>query len=554
METIERSVVRVALDVLSFDAPKDVIRKQLVQFWRCNDLEFQIGIFRNEMPVDVRDWDAIYLSIRELDQGNPPSGGSPTLMLGSTQYLDSTVTLETWQSGAQQHAVITFSSEGNALEAGEYWLSLWAVTTAQRTVTLGSGVCKILENGGVSTTPPEPKDVYYTAEVCDQRFAFKGEGGEGGTTVVSGLQQKDLDRALKDYYTATVCDQRFSRKSEVGPSSGLQQSDLDTALRNYYLKTEIDTQLSSYAKHSALDNYYTVAACDAKFQNYYSKSEITTQFVPYAKTSDIAKQLNLYATQDQLTTQLQNYYTSTECEERFELKGEGGGGGEISPKEKGSLLLGDGEQAVILPAGTVQQVLVADPTKTLGAAWTDYPWHRISEYQITDAVPNLVFENNFDFGRWWHYRLDFDFLETSIVGTQVRMQYGYDQNGSTIWENNINEYCFSTADFAGSAGRYAAYTFLYGYFGFGNEEKFYRNDGGYIHGSVDFWNDGNAAHRVYAQARTNSFRIANDTPVATGGIYNFVYYNVGAHVISAFKLMPAEGTFKMGRFALYGIR
>lgn len=542
METVEHSVVRVGLDVLSFDAPKDVIRDQLVQFWRCNDLEFQIGIFRGQEPIDIRGWEALYLSVRALDQGNPPSGGAPTLMLGSTQFLDASVTLEAWKSQTKQHATIYFPAEGNALEAGEYWLSIWAITAGQRTLTLGSGVCKILENGGVSLTPPEPQETYYTAAVCDRRFALKGEDG----AVEVGLQQEDLDRALRNYYTTTVCDQRFLSKDAV-IGSGIQQSDLDAALQHYYLKTEIDIQLSSYVQNSMLENYCTADACDLKFQNYYSKKEIATQLTPYAKTSEVDTKLQSYATQ----SQLQDYYTAAECDEHFAIKGESGGAG---PTEKGSLLIGDGVQSAILAPGASQQVLVSDPNQTLGAVWTDYPWQRIADYTITSAVSSVVFENKFDFTRWWHYRLEFDFLEMSTAGAQLRMQYGYHQNSATTWETNVNEYCYSTADFAGSAGRYIAYTFTYGYFGFGNDEKFYRNDGGYVNGSIDFWNDGNSAHRVYAQAHTNSFRIADNIPAASGGIYNFIYYNVGAHSISAFKLMPAAGNLTMGRFTLYGIR
>lgn len=176
----------------------------------------------------------------------------------------------------------------------------------------------------------------------------------------------------------------------------------------------------------------------------------------------------------------------------------------------------------------------------------------IAEIKISNGVPNVVFED-FDFSKWWHYKLEFDFLETSVQGTQLRMQYGYKINNNIIWENKVQEYFYSTADFAGSASRYIAYTSTYGYFGFGNDEKFYRNNGGYIHGNIEFWNDGNVKHRVYAKASTTSFRIADNIPAATGGIYNFIYNNTGSRVVNAFRIMPADGIFTMGRFAFYGI-
>lgn len=180
MITLKNNVVRVRLNALSYDAPEDVKREQFIQFWRCNDLEFQVGITQGEELVDVSNLQTLYVSVRALDAGNPPSGGAPVLMLASTNQFDTSVTKESWANGSSQHAIISFSAKENALEAGAYWISFWATTNDQHTITLSSGVCRILESGGISSTPPEPKDVYYTAETCDERFALKGSGGGGG--------------------------------------------------------------------------------------------------------------------------------------------------------------------------------------------------------------------------------------------------------------------------------------------------------------------------------------------------------------------------------------
>jgi hypothetical protein len=216
------------VDVLSFDAPIDDVRKQLVQFWRCNDLQFRVGIFQGDEIIDASNFSALHLSVRSLDDGNPPSGGAASLMLGSAATFDTTVTAETWATGAKQHTEITFSAADNALEAGEYWISFWATTGTGHTVTLGSGVCKVLESGGISLTPPEPKENYYTAEECDEKFAPVGSGSGGGSgdvdlsnyyTKTETYSQSEVDEVLEDYYTQTEIDNAFFEISQKNISS-----------------------------------------------------------------------------------------------------------------------------------------------------------------------------------------------------------------------------------------------------------------------------------------------------------------------------------------------
>jgi hypothetical protein len=70
---------------------------------------------------------------------------------------------------------------------------------------------------------------------------------------------------------------------------------------------------------------------------------------------------------------------------------------------------------------------------------------------------------------------------------------------------------------------------------------------------MDLWNDSNTAHKVQARAYTSAYRIYNDSYIANGGIYNFVYKNAGEKVIRSFKIYVADGTLTSGRFTLYGI-
>ncbi|MDR2812395.1 MAG: hypothetical protein LBB05_01205 [Puniceicoccales bacterium] len=488
MVILDSNTIRVRLDVLSFDAPMDDIRKELIQFWRCNDLRFQLGIFRGDEVVDATHFTALHLSVRSLDGGNPPSGGTASLMLGLATIFDGTMELEDWITGAKQHAEITFSAADNALEAGEYWISFWATTEGGHTLTLGSGVCKVLENGGISLTPPEPRENYYTATECDDRIG------------------EELGSALESYYTAEECDEKFA------PIDG--ESDMD--LSNYYTKAET-----------------------------YSQTEV-------------GEILEDYSSKAETDSTLENYYTAEECDEKFALIGSGSGGGNggggLVPENKGELVMGNGTGAALLAAGQNRQLLIANPDATLGAEWGNYPWQLLREITIGNSVSAVVFENIFDASLFWHYKLTYSFITTSIDGERLLMVFGYEDDDTTVWETSIDEYSYNTTDFSGSIAKYGTYQFVDGFFGFGNDGSTYRNSGGWMHGEMDLWNDGNVAHKVQARACASAYRVYNDSFIGNGGIYNFIYKNAGAKVIRSLKIYVVNGTLTSGRFTLYGIR
>jgi hypothetical protein len=254
MTTLDSNTIRVRMDVLSFDAPFDVVRGQPIQFWRCNDLRFQLGIFCGDEVINVTNFAILYLSVRALDDGNPPSGGLPSLMLGSATTFDTTVTAETWTVGGKQHAEITFSAIDNAMEAGEYWISFWATTNTGHTVTLSSGICKVLENGGISLTPPDPKENYYTATECDDKFALIGSGSGMGVDLSNYYTKSEVNNTLGSYYTKT---------------------ETNSTLGNYYTATECDDKIEEELG-TQLGNYYTATECDDKIEE-----ELVTKLVYY---------------------------------------------------------------------------------------------------------------------------------------------------------------------------------------------------------------------------------------------------------------------------------
>jgi hypothetical protein len=414
-------------------------------------------------------------------------------MLGGGVVMDGVITEEEWRSGEKEHAEITFSAEENALSAGEYWISFWGVTGGGGVMTLGSGVCNILESGGISLTPPEPMSAYYTAEECDEKLA--------------------------NYYTSEECDEKFA---PIGDGEG------SVDLSEYYTKAETYAKSETYAKtetytktevDSALQDYCTTEECDEKLANYYTAEECDEKFAPIGDGSG-------------------SNGNSTDV---------------LMPVNKGELVVGTGSTSALLAAGNTQQLLVADPSATEGMAWKNYPWQLLCETAIGDPTSAVSFENVFDEERFHWYKLSFDFLSTSVSGERLLMIFGYDGEEGTSWETSASEYTYSTNDFFGSVAKYSAYQFVNGFFGFGNESATYRYNGDWVHGEIDIWNDGGSAHGVQALARTVSCRGAGEAALSHSGFYNFFYRNIGEQVIHSLKIYVASGTLNSGRFRFYGM-
>ncbi|MDR2778739.1 MAG: hypothetical protein LBB16_00410 [Puniceicoccales bacterium] len=174
MDNLNEIIVRIKADTSSFNNPIDAIRDEIPQFWRGNDIKFEIGIFNGENVWSVSNYASISLAIRKLtDDGKVPSASIPALMQKICTSLDDTLTAVTWENGTKQHVVISFSSAESNIIAGDHWLSIWATTidATPKIITLCAGIIRILEVGGGNISmPPDPIKIYYTSNECDSRF------------------------------------------------------------------------------------------------------------------------------------------------------------------------------------------------------------------------------------------------------------------------------------------------------------------------------------------------------------------------------------------------
>jgi hypothetical protein len=164
----------------------------------------------------------------------------------------------------------------------EYWISFWATIQTGRPVTLASGVWKALENGGISLTPLEFKDNYYTAGECDGKLALIGSRSDtyvdlSNYSIKTEIYNKTgVDKTLKDYYTTEECDNKFKEEldiqfenyytaDECDGNFALIDSGSDTGvvLSNYYIKTEIYNKTKV---DEVWEDYYTAGSAMEKLR------------------------------------------------------------------------------------------------------------------------------------------------------------------------------------------------------------------------------------------------------------------------------------------------
>ncbi|MDE6432073.1 MAG: hypothetical protein K2L13_01625 [Opitutales bacterium] len=231
MKTFDNAILRIQADVSSFDNPIDIMRDDIPQYWRGNDLLIQLGILSGNDVIDVSDFANITLEIRALNNdGEAPAADVPALMSRQCNLLDPSVDFESWKNGSKQHAEFQFSGEESNLLPGSYWLSIWASTKDKKTLTVGAGIIRVLEDGGgISTTPPEPVERYYTASEIDNNFVPLSKIDTNSSLGTSN-DKVPSQFAVKQYVDSTSGMGEANTASNTGNGRGIFKEKIDENL------------------------------------------------------------------------------------------------------------------------------------------------------------------------------------------------------------------------------------------------------------------------------------------------------------------------------------
>jgi hypothetical protein len=247
MTNLNEIIIRIKADTSNFDNPKDIIRDELPQFWRGNNLKFEIGVFDGDNLLSVSSYASITVAIRKmLDNGEIPSASHQALMQKSTYDLNDALTIETWKNGSSQHASIQFSAEESNILSGNHWLSIWASTSdaAPKYITLCAGIIRVCEDGGgISSQPPEPLVVYYTARECDDTFVNK-DNVDTNITLGTSDEKISTQNAVKTYVDS-IASEKASTASNLGSGEGIFSSKSGTNLQFKSLKAGSNVTISS---------------------------------------------------------------------------------------------------------------------------------------------------------------------------------------------------------------------------------------------------------------------------------------------------------------------
>lgn len=155
---------------------KDIVTNATPELWRGNDVQFELGIFHNDVLKDVSNIATLSVVIRK-DSVSGELLASKTISAGE---LDNSLNDTTWADGSKQHVLVAFTGEELNIAAGNHWLAIGFVTNDSpgRALTIAVTTLKIAEDGiGTESTAQAVDGTAYTKEVADARFQQRHADG-----------------------------------------------------------------------------------------------------------------------------------------------------------------------------------------------------------------------------------------------------------------------------------------------------------------------------------------------------------------------------------------
>lgn len=172
MSTLTRRRIRCKIDAAQKTTFKfvDVKTSSTPEFWRGNDLQFEIGIAWNgSLITDISNIASLTLQVKAS------AAATEILMTKTLAAVDlvNTVTEANWADDSNQHALVAFTGTEANIVAGTYHMGVSVVTSDSpgRDITLGATTLVVTEDGaGASGTPQVTDGLAYTQAEADARF------------------------------------------------------------------------------------------------------------------------------------------------------------------------------------------------------------------------------------------------------------------------------------------------------------------------------------------------------------------------------------------------
>ena len=155
MPVFQTQIIRIAADTTSKDNVLDLNTSAEPEAWWARNLTIQVGVFAGGTLLDVSDLQSVSITLKDPDNMD----GSPLVSKTVTSF-DNTTTLGTWQSGTQQHFIVSFAADDLSFALGNsqsstnpqrlVHIAMVAITTGGQTGTICVGTLNIIDDGGNS--------------------------------------------------------------------------------------------------------------------------------------------------------------------------------------------------------------------------------------------------------------------------------------------------------------------------------------------------------------------------------------------------------------------
>ncbi|MFI3291798.1 MAG: hypothetical protein R3Y46_07975 [Opitutales bacterium] len=138
------------INIKATKTPLDNSTNSIIRFKRGDDLSFRVAIFKDENTLaELSSISSLRFEIYDIGNYQSPSPRTFSILLQKiieAESINTTLSLEDFESGVSQHCTFEISAQESTLEYGEKWLKISAELTNTKRVTLSAGWIEIEEN------------------------------------------------------------------------------------------------------------------------------------------------------------------------------------------------------------------------------------------------------------------------------------------------------------------------------------------------------------------------------------------------------------------------